>query len=87
MLLQFEERKAAGEDPASLAWQATVDTPNGPEFRFMKAIPTGGLCLACHGETLDPAVAEKIAALYPNDKATGYHEGDIRGAFVTIDQY
>jgi len=87
VLLQFEQRRAAGESPANLVWQETAETPNGPEFRYMQAIPTGGLCLACHGETLDPAVAEKIAALYPDDKATGFREGDIRGAFVTIGQY
>jgi hypothetical protein len=53
----------------------------------MKAIPTGGLCLACHGETIDPAVAGKIAELYPEDKATGFREGDLRGAFVVIDRH
>jgi hypothetical protein len=48
----------------------------------MKAIPTGALCLQCHGLDIAPPVAEKIAELYPYDKATGYREGDIRGAFV-----
>ena len=85
VLLQFETRKAAGEDPAALTWSETVATPNGEEFRFMQAIPTGGLCLNCHGETLAPAVAEKIAERYPGDTATGYREGDLRGAFVVID--
>jgi hypothetical protein len=87
VLLQFEERKADGENPAALTWSDTVDTPDGAEFRFMKAIPTGGLCLACHGETIDPAVAGKIAELYPEDKATGFREGDLRGAFVVIDRH
>jgi hypothetical protein len=87
VLLGFEERKAAGEDPATLAWHATVDTPSGREFRFMKAIPTGGLCLACHGATLAPDIAAKIDALYTRDQARGYAEGDIRGAFVVIEQY
>ena len=85
VLLQFEERKAAGEDPAALVWSDTVATAEGDQFRFMKAIPTGGLCLNCHGKTLAPAVAEKIAERYPNDQATGYREGDIRGAFVVTD--
>ncbi|MEJ2400712.1 MAG: DUF3365 domain-containing protein [Xanthomonadales bacterium] len=86
VLLQFEERKAAGEDPAALTWTDTVATPTGDEYRFMKAIPTGGLCLGCHGQAIAPAVAEKIAELYPQDAATGYREGDIRGAFVVIDK-
>ncbi len=86
MLLQFEERKAAGESPDQLTWHDTVDTPSGPEFRFMQAIPTGALCLNCHGQALAPAVQDKIDALYPDDTATGYSEGDLRGAFVVIEQ-
>jgi len=38
-------------------------------------------CLMCHGEALAPAVAEKIQALYPDDQATGFKEGDLRGVF------
>ena len=43
----------------------------------MKAAP----CLMCHGETLAPAIAEKIESLYPEDQATGFREGDLRGVF------
>ena len=82
VLDSFEARKLAGEAPATLAWHEVADTENGQEFRFMKAIPTGAVCLACHGQALAPPVAEKLAELYPEDKATGYSEGDIRGAFV-----
>ena len=86
VLESFEARKLAGETPATLAWHEVADTGTGKEFRFMKAIPTGAVCLACHGETLAPPVAEKLAELYPEDKATGYSEGDIRGAFVVTQQ-
>ena len=48
----------------------------------MKAIPIGGLCLQCHGTAIAPELAEKLSELYPEDKATGYREGDMRGAFV-----
>jgi hypothetical protein len=43
------------------------------------------LCLSCHGDaaTLDKKAAAEIAKLYPQDKATGYKLGDLRGAFVT----
>jgi hypothetical protein len=50
----------------------------------MKAIPTGAVCLTCHGTEVKPEVLTKIKELYPNDKATGYQEGDIRGAFVAV---
>lgn len=84
VLASFEESIGEGEDASGLSWQRTVETGAGKEYRFMKPIPTGGVCLACHGKALDPAVAEKIAALYPEDKATGFSEGDLRGAFVVV---
>ena len=80
VLNDFETRKAAGEDPATLAYAEVVDH----QFRFMKAIPTAAVCLGCHGTNLSPAVTAKLAELYPQDKATGYKEGDLRGAFVVV---
>ena len=46
---------------------------------------TQPLCLNCHGDnsTLDKKAAAEIVKLYPQDKATGYRLGDLRGAFVT----
>jgi len=82
VLKTFEERFEEGEDAGSLTWQKTVEVDGQQEYRFMKAIPTGGVCLACHGKNIDPAVTAKLAELYPEDKATGYSEGDLRGAFV-----
>ncbi|MBK8975889.1 MAG: DUF3365 domain-containing protein [Planctomycetes bacterium] len=42
------------------------------------------LCLQCHGPTdeLPPAVRAALAERYPDDEATGYALGDLRGAFV-----
>lgn len=82
VLQAFEARLAAGESAAALTWEEVAETDDGKEFRLMKAIPTGAVCLACHGESIAPPVAEKIAELYPEDRATGFREGDIRGAFV-----
>lgn len=82
VLENFEDRKAAGEDVTSLAWSETADVDAGKEFRFMKAIPTGGICLACHGVNIAPDIKQQLTALYPEDRATGFSEGDIRGAFV-----
>lgn len=82
VLATFEERIEGGEDAAGLTWQATAKVEGGREYRFMKAIPTDGVCLACHGKSIEPAVAEKLTELYPEDKATGFSQGDLRGAFV-----
>lgn len=78
VLNDFEARKQAGEDPAGLSYAEVV----GDEFRFMKAVPTAAVCLNCHGSEIKPEVAAKINRFYPDDKATGFREGDIRGAFV-----
>ena len=82
VLEQFEERKANGEDPQQLAHTEVVTDDGKKKFRFMKAIPTAPVCLACHGETVDAAVEARIAELYPEDRARGYNAGDIRGAFT-----
>lgn len=82
ILQQFEARKAAGETPDTLEFAQVVATADGDEFRYMKAIPTGEVCLNCHGQDIAPDVKARIAELYPEDKATGFALGDLRGAFV-----
>jgi len=82
VLEDFEDRKAAGSDVGSIAWSETATVDGQQEFRFMKAIPTAAVCLACHGTSLAPEVSQTLAELYPRDLATGFSEGDIRGAFV-----
>jgi len=82
VLEDFERQKSSGKDIATLAWSETVNVDGGREFRFMKAIPTAAVCLNCHGTSLDPAVSGILSDLYPEDSATGFSEGDIRGAFV-----
>ncbi len=80
VLQDFEARKTSGESPDTLVYSEVINN----EFRFMKAIPTAGVCLNCHGANLNPSVADRLAKLYPHDKATGYQEGDLRGAFVVV---
>ena len=40
-------------------------------------------CLMCHGpkETIAPVIQEQLTKLYPNDQATGFQEGELRGWF------
>lgn len=77
-LLEFEQRKAAGEDPMSIAKAQMIEG----EFRFMKAIPTAEACTACHGTSISEPVQAKLSTLYPEDQATGFSAGDLRGAFT-----
>ena len=78
VLESFAQRKANGEPIANLETSLRTDT----EFRFVKAIPTGGVCLACHGTDIDNLVSAKLHSLYPDDLAIGFKPGDIRGAFT-----
>jgi hypothetical protein len=82
VLNDFEARKAKGEDVKPMAFFEAVDADGKQNFRFMKAIPTGEVCLKCHGTDIAPAVKAKLQELYPNDMATGFKLGDIRGAFT-----
>jgi hypothetical protein len=81
-LLQFNARQAAGEDPATMETSAWVDGPTGRSFRYMKAIPMADACKQCHGSPLAPEVVAKLADAYPQDRATGYAPGEIRGALT-----
>jgi len=80
-LEDFDQRNAKGENPETMEYYAVVEESSGPVFRYMKAIPAAPMCLECHGENIDAAVAARLDALYPADQARGFKAGDIRGAF------
>ncbi len=82
VLERFEQRKAVGADPEALEHYEVVQSGDQRYFRYMKAIPTGGVCLSCHGQRISQPVEAKLERLYPNDRARGYELGDIRGAFT-----
>lgn len=77
----LQKRLAAGEKPETLETWQVVDTPTGKQFRYAKGLPTQQLCLTCHGDpaTIPEPVKARLAAEYPNDKATGYSLGMLRG--------
>ncbi len=84
VLNTFEKRKRDGEEVSKIDYAEIVDRNGQSVFRYMKAIPTGGLCLSCHGDSLTPDIASKLDQLYPDDKARGFKAGDIRGAFSIV---
>lgn len=55
-------------------------TPDG-DFRYYRALRIAPLCAECHGprDAMQPAVLEALDERYPDDEATGYAEGDLRG--------
>lgn len=58
----------------------TVDLSDGRQG-YVEPIMVQPLCLTCHGDSLTPDLAARIADLYPDDQATGFAEGDSRGIF------
>ena len=48
---------------------------------YVEPIMLQAMCLACHGEILSPEVATRIEAAYPDDQATGFEVGDLRGVY------
>lgn len=84
VLEEFDRRAAAGESAAGFEKGEVVTIDGQRYYRYMKALPTQPLCTNCHGpqDQLSPAVKAKLAQLYPNDRATGYTPGQIRGAMT-----
>ncbi len=82
VLKKFEERKAAGENPQNLEYHEVIEKDGQRQVRYMKAVPTVELCVACHGTDIAPDIQAKLKELYPEDKATGFQVGELRGAFT-----
>ncbi len=60
------------------------ETEGVMKYRYYKPIRVGALCLKCHGplDKMDDAVKQALAEKYPDDNATGYRAGELRGRFV-----
>lgn len=82
VLQRFETRLASGEAIQKLTFKEEVDSESGSQWRMMKAIPTDKVCLSCHGKKIAEPIQARIEAHYPDDLATGFKLGDIRGAFT-----
>jgi hypothetical protein len=82
VLTEFLAKIKAGADATKLEHAETlVDATGAAEFRYMKAIPMAAEpCLTCHGAP-EPALKAEILRLYPQDQATGFKAGGLRGAF------
>lgn len=70
------EGAAAGEQVAVMR----EHLPEGVALRMMRGIATEPVCLTCHGAEVAPEVRQTILARYPDDGATGFAVGDLRGA-------
>lgn len=79
-LTRFQDAVASGAPAA--AQRAIIDhpLPAGVALRMIRGIATEPTCLVCHGSAIAPEVRAAIARRYPDDHATGFDLGDLRGA-------
>ncbi len=73
-ILQSYSLNAAERQPR------TVSIASG-RSGYVEPIMVQPICLTCHGERLSPAVSSQLRTAYPQDRATGYKVGDLRGVF------
>ena len=72
------DQQAAGTSVSKLAFRQGDGLPAGVVLRTMKGIGIQPTCLMCHGEVVEP-IRAAIATHYPDDAATGFKPGDLRG--------
>ena len=51
------------------------------EIGYVEPIRMKGVCMRCHGDRIEPGVKAQLQALYPEDEATGFKKGELRGMF------
>jgi hypothetical protein len=59
-----------------------VKEQNVRVLRYMRPLTVARVCINCHGpkETMAPEVKRMLIERYPEDRATGFQEGGLRGA-------
>ena len=76
VLIKFDQRQAAGERSPTINFGEL----RGDYYRYMQAQGVDPVCLVCHGEQLTEPVKAMLDDYYPNEQATGYSLGQLRGA-------
>ena len=82
ILQNFEKKLTSGAKFTDLEFKKVLSDKEFNTLLYIKAIPTKGVCLNCHGQNVDKDVQAEISSKYPNDNAIGFKLGDIRGAFL-----
>lgn len=86
-LESFDHDLRQGKPIAEMEKSMITEGPDGRWYRYMKAIPAQQMCLQCHGQPyqIPDGVKALLSKEYPNDQATGYSAGMVRGA-ISIKQ-
>lgn len=83
VLERFVNEVSKGADASKLEHAEIVVAGGQRTFRYMKAIPMAAApCSVCHGTAVAADLLQSIRDLYPDDEATGFSAGEVRGAFT-----
>ncbi len=86
-LALLEKRRLQGETLAGMEYWQEIEKDGKRSFRYLRAIPTGSLCLRCHGEKIGSKLKKELRRIYPEDRAVGFRLDELRGAFtITLSQ-
>jgi hypothetical protein len=80
-VLEAFDRLPIEARPTAEHWELVRE--DGREaLRYLKPVVANAMCLTCHGEKakIPAAVQAVVAREYPDDRATGFSVGDVRGA-------
>lgn len=81
-LARFLAAQERGEDLSAMEHSETVRSGGEAVFYWAKPILVQKPCTVCHGTSIVPEVAATLADYYPDDQATGFEIGDLRGIFT-----
>lgn len=82
-LAKFDQQLDNGVAIEKLRFTDVIKNEKQTTYRHIKAIKTQEVCLVCHGprENLSDEIKQVLAEKYPDDLATGFSAGQLRGAF------
>lgn len=86
ILAQFAEMARNKQITPTTAHVEVVTHEGRNVLRFLKPVMIGKTCLGCHGsaDSIPADVGAALRAHYPSDLATGYADGELRGAVSVV---
>jgi len=76
----LDEFRAAEPQPGAFRTVSLGERDTG----YVEPIYLQPLCATCHGEAVDPGLLATIREHYPEDEATGFRVGELRGLFWAV---
>jgi hypothetical protein len=83
-VLESFDRLPVEARPKAEHWEV-VSEDGRESLRYLKPLVANAMCLTCHGDpaAIPEPVRQALEENYPDDRATGFDVGDVRGA-ITI---